>query len=89
MRIATRGCSVDKGPDELASRRESGDLGKEPRHNHCRSVEGGKVPSVRWKLSQHVCSGETSGSTIVPACSPQYTPLFASRACDTVETGLI
>ena len=28
-------------------------------------------------------------TTIVPTCSPQYYLLFASRACDTVETGLV
>ena len=40
--------------------------------------------------SMHVCSGETLMSTnAVPTCSPQYSPLFASRACDTVETGVI
>ena len=33
--IATRGCSVGEGSDELASQRESGDVGKEPRHNRC------------------------------------------------------
>ena len=43
----------------------------------------GNVPSM------HVYSGDTIGTTIVPTCSPQYSPLFASRACDTVETGLI
>ena len=31
----TRDCSVGKGSDELTSQRESGDVGKEPRDNHC------------------------------------------------------
>ena len=32
----TRDCLVGKGSDELASQRESGDVGKEPRHNYFR-----------------------------------------------------
>ena len=43
----------------------------------------GNVPSM------HVCSGDTTGTTIVPTCSPQYSPLLASRAYDTVEMELI
>ena len=38
--IATRGCSVGKGSDELASQHESGDVGKAPHHNHCVSFSG-------------------------------------------------
>ena len=39
----------------------------------------GNLPSMQ------VHSGDTSGTTIVPPCIPQYPPLFVSRACDTIE----
>ena len=38
--IVTRGCSVGKGSDELASQHGSGDVGKEPRHKYCVSLRG-------------------------------------------------
>ena len=53
--IATRGCSVGKDSDELASQRKSGDVGKEFLYNCCVSLAGGGRASARWELSQHAC----------------------------------
>ena len=39
--VATRGCSVGKGSEQLASQRESRDMSKKPRHNCCMSFFGG------------------------------------------------
>ena len=54
------------------------------------AVQGRQALSTTGNLpSMHVRSGDASGTTIVLTCSPQYPPLFASRACDTDETGWI
>ena len=55
--IVRRGCSVGKGPDELASQRKSGDMGKEPRHNNCVSILEAGVPRHTENVpNMHVCS---------------------------------
>ena len=81
--IATRGWSVGRGFDELASQRESGDVGKELRHNSCVSFRGGYA-RAHCKLSQHAClfrgylwvNHRTSVLSTVP--SP---PVCASSVC--------
>ena len=51
---------------------------------------GASKPKARLEtFSACIRSGDTSGKTIIPTCSPQYSPLFASRAFDTAETGLV
>ena len=80
-------------PTTLVSRSGVRDVGKElPRVEPVVFMLfwGEQAPSTTGNLpSMHVSSGDTSATTVVPACSPQYSPPFASRACDTVETGLI
>ena len=68
------------------------DVGKElPRDGPVLSMffKGGLTLSTSGNLPSMHVPGVPSGTTIVPTCSPQYSPLFAPRACDTVETGLI
>ena len=82
MGIVTQCCLVGKDSDELASQRESGTFGKEPRHNRYVSSSGDGQVSEYWKVSHmYVCFGDTSRSTIVPACSPQYFIGIATRGC--------
>ena len=59
--IATRGVPVGKGSDELASRRESRDVGKEPCQNYCVFVVKADEPGhIGNFLKMHVCSRDTS-----------------------------
>ena len=55
------------------------------------ALRGERSQSTTGNLpSMHMFRRYLSGTTIIVlTCSPQYSPLFASRACDTVETGLI
>ena len=69
---------------KLASHHESGDVGKEPRHNDClcnHFREADEPPHVGNFPNIRVCSGDTSGSTIVPAYSP--------HVCDFDFVGII
>ena len=50
---------------------------------------GASKSKARQETFPACIPGMPQGTTIVPACSPQYSPLFASRACDTVERGLM
>ena len=75
MGITTRGYSVENGPHKVVSRRESGDVGKEPRHIYFMSLAEADWHHYIGNFLNVLCSGDTSGSTIVPACFLQY-PLF-------------
>ena len=61
-----RDCLGAKGSEEVISQRGSWDEARERRHNFCHSEAdvSEHIPKM------HVCSGDISGSTIVPACSP-------------------
>ena len=79
-------------PTTLVSRSLVRDVGKElPRDESVvfMSFKGGPTLSTSGNLPSMHVPGIPPGTTFVPTCSPQYSPLFASRACDTVETGLI
>ena len=79
-------------PTTLVSRSRVRDVGKElPRVEPGLSMLfGASKPEAQLEtFPACIRSRDTSGTTIVPTCSPQYSPLFASQACDTVETGLI
>ena len=70
--IATRGYSVGKGPDKLASHRKSGDVDKKLRYNDYMFFrEADELQHIENFHNIHeICSGDTSRSNIVPACSP-------------------